>query len=290
LVNANHHPYFNAPAGDPSLPPRFIKSVNDFMAITRSGPNAGKFNIEVVLGTKTDASGMFSDTAPYTRDKQWLKTWITGLDYTNLGMVLIAGDMQPCGWNGQAFVCSPNGTPSANNHGAWLTNIWPWVKQNWPTLQVSYEVIAGTTNTTELIQKQAAWVTANTPDVPWIAASLYYDLAPGSSWQDYAQWTSKLLQVYAQTTTKPLWIDEYGSAVSQDRTELDQAAYYNGFLGASTCWMGRQYPKFAWVAGNDYPYTGQLWSGLVRNFQDSKPVWRGAWSTVNQYYNLAACP
>ncbi len=293
LVARGHHPYFE---GSLSSPPLFIEKMNKFLELTReevvvNAVNKGSFKTEVVFVT-LDGTALFADPAPYNRDKNWLEVWMNGLNHSNIGMVLIGGDLQPCSWGapGQGIVCSPNGSQIANNHGAWLTNVWPWFKQKWPNVTASYEVISGNATTTELIEKHAAWMTANTPDIPVLPMSLYFDLAPGSSWQQYANWTSQLLQAHHRNTTKPLWIDEYGGGISATMSEADQAAFYNGFLAASTCWTGKQYSKFAWIAGNDYPYSGQVWAGLVRKYNNNIPEWRPAWSALSQYYNLQQCP
>ena len=297
LIAADHFPAANYPQPTQAL----INQVNDFMAITRAGPNAGRFTVEVVFVTKRFANGYFADYPPYTNDKMWLAEWITKLNYSNLGMILITGDASPCAWEGTAARYSCYGdsataiSPLAYNHGHWIATMWPWLKANWPTLNASYEVIAGDPyNNGELIKKLAQWVTMRTPDVPCMAASLYFELPPGSPWTAYANQTVALLNAYASVTAKPLWIDEYGmrvcAAVGCTYTESDQQAYYGGFLGSTTCWTSVKYPKFAWVAGNDYPYVGTFWYGLASGFSSNQPVWRPAWGTVSLYYNLTACP
>lgn len=224
---------------------------------------------------------------------------MTGLNYSNLGMVMLSGDLTPCGWDGvnPGYKCfgetATTVPPLAYNHGYWLSTLWPWFRSQWPTVQASCEVIAGDSNG-ELIMRTATWVQQRTPTVSYIAVSLYSELTPGASWLDYANRTVLLLNSYHSVATLPLWIDEYGMRICQTGqcafTEADQTAFYNGFLGASTCWTTRKYPKFAWVGGNDYPYNSQFWCGLASSFSGTTPVWRPAWSAVSVYFNLDKCP
>lgn len=66
----------------PVVSPSLISKVNNFMAITRAGANAGKFEIELVLTPHTDyQNGLFIDPHPYTTDKNWYKQWFDQLDY-----------------------------------------------------------------------------------------------------------------------------------------------------------------------------------------------------------------
>lgn len=290
LIAANHFDAAEYPAPSSAL----IERVNSFLAITRSGPNAGRFKVEIVLITPKDA-GNFRDLSPYDKDKQWLAEWLTRLDYSNIGMVLLTGDAAPCAWDGKQHSCfgdSATGiAPVAYNNGHWITAIWPWFKARWPTLRASYEVIAGDpVNGGDLIKKVGAWVTKATPEVPYVAVALYFDLPPGRPWSEVATQTQALLDAYHSVTTKPLWIDEYGMKICAPgkcaHGEADQAAYFAGFLGATTCWSAIPYPKFAWVAGNDHLPGTDAHYGLVSGFADNQPVWRPAWNAVSLYYNL----
>lgn len=267
-----------------------VRKVNDFMAITRSGPNAGRFTIELVL-IPQQRNWLFTDVPPYTRDKAWFAAWLKGLDYTNLGMVMFGGDLSPCllsGCEGE-----PGAHPVANNHGSWIRSMWAWKDVNHPSLNASYEVIgvqAASNNSPDLIAKLARWMDVHTPTNPIMAASIYLDLPSGSSWQDYAHATVRILDAYHSASPKPLWIDEFGQSFGTDRTLQDQRAAYLGFLGASVCWRRNRYARFAWVAGNDYPYTGRNWLGLVARFDGNTPVMRETWSDLALYYTLPACP
>jgi hypothetical protein len=291
LLAANHFEAASYPLPSQTL----IDQVNSFLAITRSGPNAGKFQVEIVLITPKDASNNFLDLPPYVKDKEWLAAWLTKLDFTNIGMVLLSGDAAPCAWDGKRHSCYGDSatevSPVAYNNGHWITEIWPWFRSRWPTLLASYEVIAGDpVNDGALIKKLGKWVTKHTPEVPYTAAALYFDLPPGRPWTDIARQTQALLLAYHSVTKKPLWIDEYGMKVCAAGkcayTEADQAAYFAGFLGAATCWTSVEYPKFAWVAGNDQVETADAWYGLVSGFAENQPVWRQAWSAISLYYNL----
>ena len=149
---------------------------------------------------------------------------------------------------------------------------------------------SGSSNNPALIQKLAQWNKVNTPSNPILAASLYIEQPSGSSWQDYANATFKILDAYQTITNQPLWIDEFGKSFGQQWTSQDQRNAYQGFLGASICYRQSHYPKFAWVAGNDYPYDGKNWFGLVAGFNGIVPAMRGAWSDLSMYYNLPSCP
>ena len=267
-----------------------IKKVNDFMAITRSGDNAGKFSIELVL-IPQQREWKFSDTYPYSRDKLWYKTWIDSLDHSNLGMIMFGGDLSPCWLSGCEGEASAKDLP--RNHGAWIKELWSWKEANYPELNASYEVIGVQSlseNSPLLIKKLANWIDTNTPTNPFVAASLYITLPSGSSSQKYASATEKILDAYHSVSSKPLWIDEFGRSLGTQWTAQDQRNAYQGFLSASVCGYPNGYPKFAWVAGNDYPYDGQNWYGLVSGFTEGMPIMREAWDDLSFYYNLEVCP
>jgi hypothetical protein len=288
LVATDHFPVQSDIHPVPSA--SVIKKVNDFMAITRAGNNAGRFTVELML-IPQQRNGLFTDVAPYSRDKFWYKTWIDNLNYSNLGLVMLGGDLSPCllsGCEGERFV-----EALPKNHGEWIKSMWSWKESNYPALNVSYEVIgvqALSNNDPALIKRLANWINRNTPTNPVIAASLYIELPSGSSWQDYAYATARVLDAYHSTTAKMLWIDEFGKGFGSQWSEQDQRSAYQGFLGASVCWRQNRYPKFAWVAGNDYPYDGKNWYGLVSGFAGSTPIMRDAWSDLSLYYTVQACP
>jgi hypothetical protein len=273
---------------DPVPSAALIQKVNNFMAITRSGANAGKFQIELVLVTHRDSAGNFLDAYPYTHDKTWLKTWLDNLDYTNLGIVMLSGDLSPCllsGCEGDAGV--PIGSLQDNN-GKWIKEIWAWKAATYPGLNASYEVIGvqdASSNNPALIKMLANWINAKTPSVPTIAASIYITLSAGSSWQSYANATAAVLDAYATVSSKLLWIDEYGTSLSGGRSASDQDAGYAGFLGASVCWRQNHYPKFAWETGVSSPD----W-GLISSFSGNTPLWKPSANEVAQYYTLQSCP
>ncbi|TPG50288.1 hypothetical protein EAH75_02040 [Rhodanobacter glycinis] len=290
LVAYNHFP--NRSEVEPVPSATLIREVNDFMAITRSGSNAGAFTIELVLVTQTDSNGLFTDVSPYLHDKLWYKTWIDNLNYTNLGMIMLGGDLSPCylsGCEGDKVAVQP----LPMNHGAWIKSIWAWKQSYAPFLNASYEVIGvqgNSNNNPLLISKLATWMNANTPSNPIVAAALYVSLPSGSTWQSYATATNAILDSYASVSSKALWIDEYGMSFGTNWTVQDQVAAYQGFLGASVCMRQKRYSKFAWVAGNDYPYTGSNWYGLVASFNGTTPAMQPAWSDLSLYYNLQTCP
>lgn len=287
LVSSDYMSGVNYPNPSQSL----ISKVNSFMAITRAGQNSGKFQIELVL-TPHAQNGLLADAYPYTTDKNWYKQWFDQLDYSNLGMIMMAGDLSPCLLNG----CEGDPTLPANaiqrNHGKWIREMWAWKDANYSNLNVSYEVIGnvgGSGNNPDLIKKLAIWNDTNTPSNPILAASLYIDLPSGSQWPAYATAVGNILSAYHSVTGKMLWIDEYGRGIGQVGTDQDQAEAYAGFLGASVCIYQNYYPKFAWVAGNDYPYDGANWFGLVSSFSGTTPVMRPAWAELSLYYNLQSC-
>jgi hypothetical protein len=276
-----------------------IRKVNDFMAITRAGPNAGRFKIEIVLIPEQTIAGLFTDGAPYTRDKAWFQRWLSNLNYTNLGMVMFGGDLVPCLLSGCDDEANP--VPVVANHGAWIRQIWAWKNANHPGLNASYEVVGvqgNSNNDSALLAKLAAWNQRATPSNPITAASIYIDLPAGSSWVDYANATTRIIDRYYSLTGKPLWIDEYGRSVGSSWddqsgaywTAQDQSNAYSGFLAATTCWRPYGNAKFAWVAGNDYPYNGKYWFGLVSSFAQGAPQMRPAWNDLTLYYTLQKCP
>jgi hypothetical protein len=285
------HDHFLPSEVEPVPGDALIKKVNDFIAITYSGANAGKFHIELVLTTHRDAAGLYTDVAPYKHDKRWLQTWINRLDYTDLGMVMLAGDLSPCYLSG----CEGDKTPVDAlpiNHGQWIKSIWAWKQSSLPGLNASYEVIgvqSASNNNPELISKLASWMNRNTPSNPVIAASLYVSLPTGSTWQTYAQTTSAILDSYSLTSTKALWIDEFGKAYGDHWSAQDQRAAYQGFLAASVCQRPNHYAKFAWATGRDAANIRGDEFGLVESFNGTIPVMTKAWNDLAQYYTLETC-
>lgn len=282
LVAISHFPNQGDVAPLPST--ALIRKLNDFMAITRAGPNAGQFNIELVLVPSQNA-------ATVEQDKAWFKVWLDNLNYSNLGMVMLGGDLSPCD------ITSCERTAANQNHANWIRSIWSWKQANYPNLNASFEVIGvDSTNPTNpwLLANSAWWIGAYTPSNPIVAASLYVRLPSGSSWQAYADATRNILANYHVYSAKPLWIDEFGKSLGSSAfgnwSEQDQTNAFNGFLAGSVCYMQNRYPKFAWVAGNDYNPAITEWYGLVSSFSGDTPVFRPAFSAVNLYYNLQACP
>jgi len=285
------HDYFSPAEVEPIPSSELIKKVNDFIGITHSGANAGQFHVEVVLTTNRDAHGFYSDMAPYAHDKRWLQSWIDRLDYTNLGMIMLAGDLSPCYLSG-CYGDKTNVQPLPMNHGAWITSIWAWKQSQLPNLIASYEVIGVqslSNNNPTLIKKLATWMDVHTPTNPITAVSLYVSLPAGSTSQDYAKTTNVILDSYSAVSTKPLWIDEYGKSVGMQWTAQDQRAAFQGFLAASLCQRRNHYAEFAWVGGRDYPYKNGEWFGLVNSFQGAKPVMVPAWNDLVHFYTTAGC-
>lgn len=293
LVSANHRSYYQYLNKTPPIPSdTLVKQVNDFMAITRSGDNAGKFTIELMLIAQTDTAGAFIDPAPYAKDKQWYASWLSRLNYGNLGLLMFGGDLQPCRWEIAGFKCGDASSSTlVRNHAQWIKEMWSWFKATYPTLNVNYEAIGGGDVYGMLLNAVATWQLQNTPTIPATAVALYFDLPSGSTWQQYADTTRAIIDYYRTVSTKPLWIDEYGKSMSSQVTAADQANYFAGFLGTAVCGgYGPPAALFGWVAGNDYPYNGSIWFGLMSGFSGNSPVWRQAWNSVTQYYTLAKCP
>lgn len=296
LIASNN---FSAQDMEPVPSDAWIKKLNDFLAITRSGDNAGKFHIEIVL-VPLRTNGLIADTPPYSHDKAWLKKWIDNINYTNVGQIMLGGDLSPCLLSG----CQGSSGASvvANNHGAWIRSIWAWKDANYPTLNASYEVIGiqdQSNNNPALISMLAHWSDLYTPTNPIMSAALYVTLPPGATWQQYATAFTAILDSYASASGKNLHIDEYGLArgTGSDgitRTLADQRAGYQGMLGAMVCWRHKDYAKFAWVASRDYPYDvapGRArWYGLVDSFNGNMPVMSPTWSDIKLYYTLQSCP
>lgn len=262
-----------------------IKKVNDFVAITRTGSNAGKFKIELMLIPDQNNDGKFTDIPPYSTDKAWYKAWFDNLNFSNIGMIMLGGDLSPCYLSG----CEVEALP--RNHGAWIKSIWAWKDANYPKLNAAYEVIGvPSDNNPQLIEMLASWISAKTPSVPVVAASLYVTLPSGSHWTYYADATLRILDAYHSVSSKPLWIDEFGKSLGKNWNAQDQDSAYAGFLAASVCLRPWQYPKFAWVAGNDWPGDGKNFFGLVSGFNGTTPIMWPAWNNINLYYNLETCP
>ena len=287
LIATNHFPDRSAihPVPSPSL----IQKVNDFMALTRSGANAGQFTVELVL-VPEQKNSRFTDTAPYERDKRWYKAWLDHLDYSNLGMVMFGGDLSPCLLSGGEG--APGSESIPQNHSAWIKALWDWKVANYPNLYASYEVIGiqtGSRNDPMLIQKLARWIKVHTPNVPVVSVSLYLELPRGSSWRDYADTTAQIIDTYNATSNIPLWIDEFGKSWGNDWALEDQTAAFTGFLTTTIAWQHKSpYPVLVWVGGNDAPYDGKNTFGLVAGFEESKPLMQPAWEELGRFYHLNA--
>lgn len=293
-----------------------IAKVNRLMEITRTGSNAGRFTIEVVLMTPRNSADLFTDPGPnYTNDWAWLQKWINGLQYNNLGMVMLGGDLSPCDEQGcEAGAASPT---HASNHGAWIKKIWQYKQQQYPSLNASYEIIGVDTaltleqrpNRFDRIRKVVPWINANTPSNPVIAAAMYVRLLPGTPWEGYRDETNLLLKAFHEIpgNAKSLWIDEFGMPTGPcykgdltacgTWTTQDQRNAYQGYLGASVCYYQHRYPKFAWTTGvgaaeKDPRIAGDAGRvfGLVTSYTSNTPNMRPAWSDLSLYYNLQACP
>lgn len=299
VISSNN--FASADNMEPVPSTEWIKKLNDFLAITRSGENAGQFTIEIVLIPKRTTDGYIADTPPYDHDKLWLKTWIDHINYTNVGMIMLGGDLSPCLLSGCDGAI--NAKPITINHGEWIKSIWAWKEANYPKLNASYEVIgvqSGSNNDPRLISMLAHWNDQYTPSNPNLAASLYISLPPGSTWQQYASAMSSILDSYLIASSKSLRIDEYGKFRGTNESGVtwtlqDQEAAYLGTLGAVECWRQHNYGKFAWVGGRDYPYdtdaSGRAyWGGLVDSFNGNQPVMSPTWDDLKLYYTLQKCP
>ena len=285
------HDYFSDGEVEPVPSAALISKVNDFIAITHTGANAGHFHVEVVLTTHRDAHGLYTDVPPYTHDKRWLQSWIDHLDYTNLGMIMLAGDLSPCYLSG-CYGDSNAAQPLPMNHGEWITSIWAWKQAHRPNLIASYEVIGVQSlsdNNPALIRKLALWMDVHTPTNPVMAASLYVSLPPGATSRSYEEATHAILQSYASASHRALWIDEYGKSVGGQWTTEDQRAAYQGFFRASLCQAQPPYAEFAWVGGRDYPYKEGEWFGLVDSFNGATPLMMPAWKDLTLFYTMKNC-
>ncbi len=289
LVAGNHRAEWRQPPTNAT-----VAKLNAFL----SKLNQQGLLVEIVLIPPVDDNtGMFDSSNAFASSKTWLDGWISRINYANVGMIMLGGDLQPCRLSG----CE--GDPAAEalpkNHGAYIRAIWAWKQAVYPNIYASYEAIGlqiQSNNSPALIGMLAKWADKNTPGLPTLGASFYIDLPNGSSWTAYAYAIDLILQKYQESTARPLWIDEYGSSYvstnpANTRTENDQKSAFEGFLGSSVCWHQNRYPKFAWIAGNDWPYDGFSVFRLVRGFTSGgKPDFTSAWNTVSQYYNLATCP
>ncbi|WP_172200505.1 hypothetical protein [Niveibacterium sp. COAC-50] len=287
LVAGDHRPEWRQPPSSQT-----VAKLNAFLGIL----NRNGLTAEIVLVPPT-TGGLFDATNAFATSKAWFSGWIQQINYTNVGMIMLGGDLSPCWLSG----CEGSSTAEAlpRNHGAFVREIWKWKQATYPKLNASYEVIGiqdQSNNDPRLIGMLAKWADANTPSLQTLGASLYVALPAGTPWTGYANAVDAVLKSYHAATTRPLWIDEYGAGYrSSDpanvRTEADQKAAYDGLLGATVCWNQKRYAKFAWVAGRDYPYNGKESYQLVKAFLLSGiPQFTSAWATVGQYYNLESCP
>ena len=292
------------PAIEYPIPPASrIQSVNDFMSI------AADFGIttEIVFVSPRDINGFISSPPPYTDDKAWFRAWMNDLDMTHLGMVQINGDLLiwwPDSSSGRyLFYGDPAIPPGAvaQNHGAWVLDMWEWFHGQYPDVNASYEIITGLGNPnvgvltadSTLLQQSSEWVDAYTPDVPYTSATFYFEHAPGVGWEKYAETVRNLITAYKSVTSRPLWIDEFGmrvcglSSTVCMNTEDDQVSYYHGFLEATA---SMDIPRFAWTASNDYPFALapiDYRFGLFSDYDASdNPVPRPAWNYLQFYYTL----
>lgn len=296
--------------GYPDPPQSLIDKVKSFLEITRTGPNAGKFRIEIVFGQPrtTDPDECptvpcMVEAAPYTNSQKWISTWMANLDFatnSHIGMIMIEGDLVPCDWSGTTWACGDAAAlSSTRRQAAWVVANWKWFHDTYDWDQKSsYELILGygsDASGLDRLGKTVAWAATKTSSIPYLAGSFYFDgqEPPGAPWQNYATRMQAHLNKIKQVTTKPLWIDEFGAPIGSvgagTYTDLDQSNYIGGVLAATNCWDTVDYPKFGWVGGNDYPYGGAYWYGLFSGFSGSNPVVRPGWSNVSLYYNPNGC-
>lgn len=185
-----------------------IARFNSFLAILRSGANAGKFTIELVFTQPKDGLRI-TEPPPYPNNKAWITAWMNGIDFTNnsVGSILIEGDLTPCEPFGGGWMCGAASTPTAASNAQWITTMLPWFVAQWPAMaqRANYELILGQdANTTDRLANNVGWAVANTPSITRIVGSLYFDLPPGSQWQAYATQTMAYLDRFAQATKRSL--------------------------------------------------------------------------------------
>lgn len=308
LVAADHFGSYSQSWPNVNYTNTLVSQLNNFLAITRSDANAGAFNVEIVLVTKHKAGDLFFDSAPYLNDKAWITQILNGINYGNVGMVLLSGDATPCGWSAAAgaFRCEGEAgvTDHDKNHGEWIKTVWPWARAKWPSLAMSYEVVVGEkVRDYELLKKSIRWIKSKTPSVPVIAMPLYFDQPQAggpASGSPSSAWSARTREFFAmarsEAGTTPIWIDEFGLPIDIDGvapaeyTEIDQRSAIEGFLVATQCEMGGDNGAFAWVAGNDFPYNQKAVFGLLRGFSNNTPLWRSAWTPLSYYFQRGVCP
>ena len=298
-----------------------IQKVNDLMALTREGKNAGKFTIELVLdgnrwnadyvnpktGKQGKAEQYFVDPYPYRNDKAWFKTWIDHLNFENLGMIMFAGDTAPCKkWGNKPeskVKCYESEAPPSHwqdeeyykNNGRWVTTIYAWFAQAYPSLNVAFEVGHG--GDFDEMSANADWVKRHLPAMPVFATALYIHLGDTEDWRSYREETDRFIDEAERRSEKKLWIDEIGYGrkgnrySANDRSEARQKAYFDGVLASLVRYRKNKYPTFAWVAGDDYRDHDpeHAWYGLLTEKMGSgghQKVWSPAWNTLSLYYNL----
>jgi hypothetical protein len=296
-------------------PQPLIDKLNQFMAITRNLPTAptNPFTIEIVLGTPMDATGYFADSASlgYPRDRRWFYDIVKGLNFSNLGMILISGDTSPCEYldsqSSQVYCYGDAGfRPRAYNHGSWLLYMWRWFRATFPSINASFEVVTspdpgvvtpGNARNWELLRRTAVWVNTYASDSTVVAGTLYFRFLPASNYTaaDYKAETLRALQAFQNAGTgKTLWIDEFGQYNSLDPNYSDQAqaAYYQGVLDALACGTSNKYPQFAWSANYDGPQISPANGfGLFSGYDGAnQPIARQAWTVLSTYYNKQSCP
>jgi hypothetical protein len=269
---------------DPYTKPEIhIQKVNEFM---RFANTVAPFTFEVLLDPrKTWPTTYFQDTPLYANDKVWYDKWISRLDFSTLGVIMLPGDLWPIQGEYAFGDHHELVSPVCYNNGHWIKEMMGYLHSKYPTMHINFELgLWGTTP--ETVKKAVSWHTKYFPWTWWIAMPLYYSLPPGATWQEYRTGFSSLFSAYKQATSKPLWIDEYGLPITITPAgyyEEDQEAYYHGILEAMKE-SGIQHARFAWVAGRDYPYNGAESYGLVKSFSSDTPVWTPAWDQVKAYY------
>jgi hypothetical protein len=208
----------------------------------------------------------------------------------------------------------PSWMQRINNHGRWVRRIYDLSRTSqWnalfsingvdlgPGLSLSQLQSSETVPeySTRSLRLLARWVSRNTPYVEYIAIQFYLDdlVQPGINWNHFANYTIAAIDAYDSEqlnigSSKLLWFDEYGAKRrAPPHSDATQAAYFDGFLGATTCLRPRRSPKFAWVGGvSDFqPYDFSLFESFSFSGNGFGVIPRPSWGTLAFYYRLTQC-
>jgi hypothetical protein len=231
---------------------------------------------------------MDKDAVDYSDDKAWVGAFLDNLDTSGVQLVTLGGDTALCGAVVDHLACYPDADTPVGwlNMGRWITGMHAWAVQRYPKLAFSSETWIGWGDADgpsgAISQRVSAIFDKYISGSPYTNGPIYYELPPGSTWQDYASLFSRTIYRFRSFSPRPLWFDEFGMSVTN---VANRAAYLRGFLTATGCApSGYVGGEALWMAGND----GGVF-GYIDRFDGNVPVWNNDWTTISQYYHSPVC-